>query len=68
MRRGDEHLKRGRQGLGLGLFIVKQLVTGHEGTVVFRSSLADGTTFTVTLPRQPRYSLSTVASARPASP
>ncbi|HYV46424.1 MAG TPA: PAS domain-containing protein [Myxococcaceae bacterium] len=39
-------------GLGLGLFIVKQIAEGHGGTVAVRSSAAEGTTFTVTLPRR----------------
>ena len=52
MRRGNEHAERGRQGLGLGLFIVRQIVVAHEGTVDCQSSEAEGTTFTVTLPRQ----------------
>jgi signal transduction histidine kinase len=52
MRRGNEQAERGRQGLGLGLFIVGQIMAAHEGTVDFQSSEADGTTFTVTLPRQ----------------
>ena len=52
MRRGNEHSERGRQGLGLGLFIVKQIVAAHQGTVDCQSSEAEGTTFTVTLPRQ----------------
>ena len=51
MRRGSEHAERGRQGLGLGLFIVRQIVVAHEGTVDCQSSEAEGTTFTVTLPR-----------------
>ena len=36
---------------GLGLFIVKQIVVAHRGAVDFHSSDADGTTFTVSLPR-----------------
>ncbi len=52
MRRGSEQAERGRQGLGLGLFIVGQIVAAHQGTVDCQSSEADGTTFTVTLPRQ----------------
>ena len=51
MRRGHEHLERGRQGLGLGLFIVKQIVVAHGGAVDLQSSAAEGTTFIVTLPR-----------------
>jgi two-component system sensor histidine kinase/response regulator len=42
---------RRSQGLGLGLFIVQQIATAHGGTVDVRSSEADGTTFTVVLPR-----------------
>ena len=51
MRRGDEHSQRGREGLGLGLFIVKQIVAAHAGDLEVQSSEAEGTTFTVTLPR-----------------
>ena len=54
MQRGNEHLERGRQGLGLGLFIVKQIVVAHGGAVDLQSSDAQGTTFIVTLPRQHR--------------
>ncbi|NTX35853.1 response regulator [Myxococcus sp. CA033] len=38
-------------GLGLGLYIVEQIVRSHGGTVSVRSSEAEGTTFTVVLPR-----------------
>jgi PAS domain S-box-containing protein len=38
-------------GLGLGLFIVQQIITAHGGTVEVRSNEAEGTTFTVRLPR-----------------
>ena len=41
------------QGLGLGLFIVKEIVTGHGGTVELASTEEEGTTFTVRLPRVP---------------
>jgi signal transduction histidine kinase len=40
-------------GLGLGLFIVKEIVAGHGGTVELASTEAEGTTFTVRLPRVP---------------
>jgi hypothetical protein len=40
-------------GLGLGLFIVREIVTGHEGMVEVASTEAKGTTFTVRLPRVP---------------
>jgi signal transduction histidine kinase len=38
--------------LGLGLFIVRELVSAHGGTVAVRSSDAEGTTFTVQMPRR----------------
>ncbi len=60
MRRGTGPLNKGTDGLGLGLFIVKQIVLAHEGSVDFRSSQAEGTTFTVTLPR---HALSNEAKA-----
>jgi signal transduction histidine kinase len=40
-------------GLGLGLFIVEQLVTAHRGTVAVESAEDVGTTFRVELPRFP---------------
>jgi signal transduction histidine kinase len=40
-------------GLGLGLFIVKEIVTGHGGTVELASTEDEGTTFIVRLPRVP---------------
>lgn len=45
---------RRRSGLGLGLFIVREIVHAHGGSVDVRSSERDGTTFTVTLPRDAR--------------
>jgi signal transduction histidine kinase len=41
-----------REGLGLGLYIVDQIVRAHGGTVAATSTAADGTTFTVTWPRR----------------
>jgi signal transduction histidine kinase len=43
------------ESLGLGLFIVKQIVEAHGGTVAARSDATHGTTF---LLRLPRWSLS----------
>jgi signal transduction histidine kinase len=40
-----------RDSLGLGLYIVKQIVTAHRGRVEVRSSYDDGTTIAVRLPR-----------------
>jgi signal transduction histidine kinase len=40
-----------RTGLGLGLFIVSEIVYAHKGTVAVTSSEEAGTTFSVRLPR-----------------
>jgi signal transduction histidine kinase len=37
--------------LGLGLYIVKQIVTAHGGSVAVESADPEGTTFTIRLPR-----------------
>jgi signal transduction histidine kinase len=38
-------------GLGLGLFIVKEIAVAHGGTIDFESSAETGTVFTLVLPR-----------------
>jgi signal transduction histidine kinase len=50
-RAGGDPLTRSG-GLGLGLFIVKQIVEAHGGNIAVSSSAADGTRFEVQLPRQ----------------
>jgi signal transduction histidine kinase len=54
-------------GAGLGLAIVKSYVEGHGGQVWVESALAQGSTFTVALPRSAGGMRSTAAIAPPAS-
>jgi PAS domain S-box-containing protein len=52
MRRGAGAKRSLRsKSVGLGLYIVKQIVLAHRGTIEVSSSEAEGTTFTVRLPR-----------------
>lgn len=37
--------------IGLGLFIAREIVKGHHGTIQVKSNEADGTVFTIRLPR-----------------
>ncbi|MDD1137346.1 HAMP domain-containing histidine kinase [Pseudomonas sp. TNT2022 ID233] len=52
VRSADEELGQPSTSLGLGLFIVKEVVTAHGGAIEVSSSEVDGTLFSVTLPRQ----------------
>jgi len=40
-------------GLGMGLYIVAEIVKRHGGTITVDSAIGKGSTFTVTLPRTP---------------
>lgn len=44
---------RNSNGMGLGLYIVREIVTAHGGTIGVTSTEQDGTEFTVKLPRHP---------------
>ena len=48
--RGDDPVSK-RTGLGLGLFIVREIASAHRGTITVESSDDKGTTFSVRLPR-----------------
>lgn len=52
VRSADEELGQPSTSLGLGLFIVKEVVTAHRGTIEVSSNANDGTLFTVVLPRK----------------
>ncbi|HEX8823072.1 MAG TPA: PAS domain-containing sensor histidine kinase, partial [Archangium sp.] len=51
-RRAMEEGAHPTSGLGLGLYIVRQIAEAHGGTVEVRSTVGDGTTFIVRLPRR----------------
>lgn len=51
--RGRERGSSGTRSLGLGLYIAREIVHGHRGRIEVRSSEAEGTTFTVVVPRDP---------------
>jgi PAS domain S-box-containing protein len=52
-RRGERDSRTAKTaGLGLGLYISKELVLAHRGTIDVKSSLDEGTTFRITLPTQ----------------
>ncbi len=51
-------------GLGLGLYIVRQIVLAHGGAVTVDSTPAEGTTFIVRLPRAPSAANSLPAALR----
>ena len=42
-----------QSGLGLGLYITKEIIDSHGGTIDVHSALGEGTTFVITLPLQP---------------
>ncbi len=52
LQRGSGHLGFSDRSIGLGLYIVRELVLAHGGRVDVQSTLEEGTLFTVRLPRE----------------
>ena len=44
--------RRAIPGLGMGLYIVAEIVKHHEGTITVDSTVGKGSTFTVTFPKR----------------
>ena len=51
MTRGDA-ADRGTRSVGLGLYIVREIARSHGGSVTVTSTFAEGTTFSMALPRR----------------
>jgi signal transduction histidine kinase len=48
----ESRQQRRRGSLGLGLYIAREIVSAHSGTIDVRSSENEGTVFTIRLPRR----------------
>jgi signal transduction histidine kinase len=59
----DKEGHPGSVNLGLGLYITKEIIVSHGGTIEVTSSGEDGTTFTARLPRSAEGEEGAVASA-----
>ena len=59
---------RSKTSLGLGLFIVREIVLGHGGTIEVQSTAQTGTVFSMRLPRRPAEPHSNLSPEPGASP
>jgi signal transduction histidine kinase len=59
----DEPDERSKTSMGLGLFIVREIVNGHHGAITVRSSREQGTVFSITLPKRAGINESASAAA-----
>jgi signal transduction histidine kinase len=66
--RGSRANEARGSGSGLGLAIVRSVVEMHGGRVMVESSVGGGSTFTVTLPADPRTSADAVATGAVSAP
>ncbi|GAC1599044.1 MAG: sensor histidine kinase [Myxococcales bacterium] len=53
VRRATQSGNKNASGLGLGLYIAREVLAAHGGTIGVISTEAEGTTFTVRIPRRP---------------
>lgn len=60
---GEDYIER--TSLGIGLYISREIVHAHGGSIKLASTAADGTTFTVTIPRLPKGFQAAEAPRRP---
>ncbi len=65
---GSGRRRDGSRGLGLGLFITKEILAAHRGRVSVVSTEAEGTTFSIALPRWTAISCPTRSSSAAAGP
>jgi signal transduction histidine kinase len=65
--RGQNTDDRRYGGLGLGLYICRQIAEEHGGTISVRSRVGEGSTFVVRLPRRPGGAQQAAAFAEPTS-
>jgi signal transduction histidine kinase len=50
--RGVNHRRDNTRGLGLGLYITREIVAAHRGTIAVKSNREDGTCFAIDLPKR----------------